>query len=212
MSEHKSDPESEDIAKASDQPSDENLLHGCYQGSEEAAIEIYRRYAPQLGALVRARCSRHLAARLDVDDIVQSVFKSFFRTACTGVYEVPEGKDLWRLLLTIALNKVRAQGRFHRAAKRDVRITTPLDARTPIQTARDWKDEEAEARLRLALAEALEGLPPQQRLLVELRLQGYEVAEISEQVGRSKRTVERGLQKALADLTALFEGDQSDGM
>src|SRR5262249_22404269 len=147
--------------------------------------------------------SARLATRLDVEDIVQSVFRTFFRTVHTGVYEVPEGKDLWRLLLTIALNKVRAHGTFHSAAKRDVRSATSLSEGLSGGVAAR-KDEAAETLLRLALEEALAALPAQQRALVELRLQGHEVAEIAEQVRRSKRTVERGLQQAFAGLRASF--------
>jgi RNA polymerase sigma-70 factor (ECF subfamily) len=188
-------------------PSDRSLLRHFCDGSEEAATQLYLRYARRLRALVRARCGAHLWSRLDAEDIVQSVFRSFFRVANTGVYEVPDGKDLWRLLLTIALNKIRTQGVFHRAAKRDVRLTTNLGDDDPSEAAPAWKDESADTFFQLALEEALAGLPPQQRPLVELRLQGHEVADIARQVGRSKRTVERGLQQALASLSALFERD-----
>ena len=66
-----------------------------------------------------------LASRVDPEDIVQSVFRSFFQRAITDAYSVPAGQDLWKLLLTIALNKVRSQGVYHRAAKRDV-LRSPL--------------------------------------------------------------------------------------
>jgi RNA polymerase sigma-70 factor (ECF subfamily) len=145
---------------------------------------------------------------LDVEDVVQSVFRSFFRAANQGVYEVPDGKDLWLLLGTIALNKIRAQGEFHRAAKRDVRLTTSLGFQDSPAAAQVWKDEAADTFLHLAIEEALEKLPLQQRAIVEFRLQGYEVADIARQVGRAKRTVERSLQQALAALRALFEVEE----
>ena len=186
-------------------PSDHSLLKACHQGSQDAATQLYRRYARRLGALVRARCSAELAPRLDVEDVVQSAFRSFFRLATEGAYEVPDGKDLWRLLLTITLNKLRAQGAFHRAAKRDVRLTTPLSSHEPLSRRQELKDEAADVSLQVALEEALARLPQPQRLFVELRLHGHEVAQIAEQVGRSKRTVERGLQQAYASLRSLFE-------
>jgi RNA polymerase sigma-70 factor (ECF subfamily) len=188
------------------EPSDHSLLQGYHEGSEEAAAQIYDRYACRLVALVRARCSADLARRLDVEDIVQSAFRSFFRVASTGVYEVPDGKDLWCLLLTITLNKIRAQGVFHRAAKRDVRLTTQLSAHETSGTVPSRKDAATDTTLRHALEESLEALPPQQRTLVELRIHGHEIAEIAQHVGRSKRTVERGLQQAVATLKTLFEG------
>ena len=49
--------------------------------------------------------------------------------ACSqGDYDVPPGEELWGLLLVIALNKIRTEETFHRAAKRDVRLS---DRRRP---------------------------------------------------------------------------------
>jgi RNA polymerase sigma-70 factor, ECF subfamily len=194
-------------AAFSERPSDRSLLRRLCGGDEEAATQLYHKYARRLHALVSARCSSHLASRLDPEDIVQSVFRSFFRVANTGVYDVPAGEDLWRLLLTIALNKVRAQGVFHRAAKRDVGVTTSLDAEGVGVYLHARQDDQEDAFLRMALEEALAGLPAQQRVMVELRLQGHDVNTISQQTGRAKRTVERNLQQALARLSALFEED-----
>ena len=72
--------------------SDTSLLQRFRGGDEGAAAELYLRYADRLRGLIRARCSAQLAARLDADDIVQSVFRSFFRAANAGVYSVPPGK------------------------------------------------------------------------------------------------------------------------
>jgi RNA polymerase sigma-70 factor (ECF subfamily) len=185
-----------------DEASDATLLERFCAGDGDAATQLYRRYAQPLRAVVLARFSPQLAPRLDVDDVLQSVFRSFFRTAATGVYRVPAGEDLWRLLLTIALNKVRAQGVFHQAAKRDVRATTSLDGAIDLLPGK--QDEAARIFLQLALEEALSRLPPQHRVAVELRLQGYEVAAIAQRTGRARRTVERTLQQAQAQLIGLF--------
>ena len=40
-----------------------------------------------------------------------------------GDYDVPPGEELWGLLLVIALNKIRTEETFHRAGKRDVRLS-----------------------------------------------------------------------------------------
>ena len=54
-----------------------------------------------------------------MEDIVQSVFGSFFRRLGQGFYDVPEGDELWKLLLVIALHKIRKKAAYHHAAKRD---------------------------------------------------------------------------------------------
>ena len=102
------------------EPSDHSLLRRLRNGQADAATQRYVRYVHRLHSLARHLLSR-LASRVDADDIVQSVFPSFFRGVNQGFYDVPAGEELWKLLLVIALNKIRAQGTFHRAAKRDVR-------------------------------------------------------------------------------------------
>ena len=57
----------------------------------------------------------------------------------------------------------------------------------------------------MVVDEALERLPPLQREMVQLRIEGYEVAEIADKTGRSKRTVERLLQKSREKLGDLLQ-------
>src|SRR5437867_3654775 len=102
-------------------PSDRSLLGRIRRGQGDAATLLYLRYADRLRALAIAQCSSDLARRVEPDDIVQSVFRTFFRRVSRGNYNVPAGEELWKLFLVIGLNKIRAAGAFHRAAKRDVR-------------------------------------------------------------------------------------------
>ena len=187
------------------EPSDQALLDKLRQGDRDAATVLYRRYAKRLRHLIRAKCSAELARRVDAEDIMQSVFHAFFRGARGGCYEVPAGEELWPLLLVIALNKIRTQGTFHRAAKRDVRITCGLDdAKSLQQAVASLEADEPMPFLHLIAEETLERMPPSQREVVELRVAGYEVEEIAAKVGRSKRTVERLLQTCRQQLSAML--------
>jgi RNA polymerase sigma factor (sigma-70 family) len=186
-----------------DEPSDHTLLHRFKDGSEDAANALYHRYAHRLRALARAKSFPDLAGRLDHSDIVQSVFRSFFRGVNGGAYDVPAGEELWNLFLVMTLNKIRANGVFHRAAKRDVRMTTADEAIDRYADA-SQSDENAYALLKMAVEEALDRLPEQHKLVVELRMQGHEVAEIAQTTGRSKRSVERVLQESRERLGALL--------
>ena len=47
--------------------------------------------------------------------------------------------------------------------------------------------------LRLVLDEQMAELPESNRAIVRMRMEGYEVGEIAERAGRSRRTVERVL-------------------
>jgi RNA polymerase sigma-70 factor (ECF subfamily) len=194
-------------------PSDHSLLARVRDGSQDAATTLYGRYAQRLLALARAKCGEDLAARLDAEDIVQSVFGSFFRGAAQGYYDAPSGEEIWGLLLVMALNKIRAKGRHHRAARRDVRktasgdaIDAPAGGVEPPAT-----DEAAHTLLRLVIDEVLDRLPEGHREVVRLRIEGYEVTEIATRTGRSMRTTERVLQEFRARMAEQFgEGSGHD--
>jgi RNA polymerase sigma-70 factor (ECF subfamily) len=192
-------------APAGTAPSDRSLLRRFRGGQPDAATELYLRYAERLRALAVGQVAPDLATRLDPDDIVQSVFRTFFRRAAQGQYDVPEGEDLWKLFLIIGLHKVRSAATFHRAAKRDVRATaTGLIAPTEQLAA---PDEMALATLRMVIDEVLNALPPSMRAIVELRIDGHEVEEIAQRTQRSRRSVERALQEFRARLSPLIRED-----
>jgi RNA polymerase sigma-70 factor, ECF subfamily len=176
-------------------PSDHSLLKRLQRGQNEAPTLLYRRYAERLRALTAAQSSPDLAARVDPEDIVQSVFRTFFRRVAAGQYDVPEGEEIWKLLLVITLNKIRAVGAFHRAARRDVRQTTGGEVYDWAVRSEAGHDERPMALLQLVIDEVLDVLPPGHRPIIELRIEGYEVTEIAQQARRSKRTVERVLQE-----------------
>jgi RNA polymerase sigma-70 factor (ECF subfamily) len=188
-------------------PSDKSLLRRFQHGDQDAATLLFLRYAHRLRALARQQCGADLNRRLDAEDIVQSVFRYFFHAARRGYYDVPEGQDLWKLFLVIALNKIRAQGAFHRAARRDVRLTEDLEACDQSPQFRHQHDKEAYTVLHLVIEDILARLPAPHRRMVELRIDGYEVADIARQSNRSKRTVERVLQEFRHQLGALLNED-----
>jgi RNA polymerase sigma-70 factor (ECF subfamily) len=198
--------ENELQAGTTGEPSDHSLLGQYRRGNEDAATQIYARYACRLRALAQAQCSADLARREEVSDLVQSVFGSFFRGVKRGHYDVPAEEDLWKLFLVIALHKIRRKGNFHRRAKRDVRRTTGGHSfDVTLQTRPDALEQDS-AFLQMVVDEALARLPPVQQEMVRLRLEGYEVAEIAERTQRSKRTVERLLQKCREQLADLLQG------
>jgi RNA polymerase sigma-70 factor (ECF subfamily) len=188
-------------------PSDRTLLARYRGGSQDAATQLYLRYAGRLRGLARAQMGPTLAGRVDLDDVVQSVFGSFFRRAGDGHYDVPDGAELWGLFLVLALHKIRGQAAFHAAARRDAGRTVPLAAGPGSPEPADGGEGAARAFLDLAVAEALDRLTPAHRRVVELRVEGFEVADIAARTGRSRRSTERLLQEARARLRDLLGGE-----
>ncbi len=184
--------------------SDRSLLRRFQRGEADAATLLYLRYAARLSSLARTQRGTDLASRFDPDDIVQSIFRTFFRRAAEGHYDVPEGEDLWRLFLVIALQKIRDACSFHRAAKRDVRTTSSIEAFDNRGASVSSQNEIGLAELKMVVDDLLGGLPATQRVIVELRIDGFQVDEIAQKTGRSRRTVERGLQEFRAQLGAIL--------
>jgi RNA polymerase sigma-70 factor (ECF subfamily) len=187
-----------------DSTSDDSLMRRLVAGSESAARRLYARYVARLRALARARLSTDVNARVDPEDIVQSVFRRFFHAARRGNYDAPAATDLWDLLLVITLNKIRSEESYQRAAKRDVRRTTAGGAEPYLLEQVADRDETAASVLQLHIEEALGRLPAASRRVVELRMEEHGVAEIARHTGRSKRTVERILQESRDTLKDLL--------
>lgn len=168
--------------------SDHSLLRRFRDGQQDAATDLFLRYGARLQALARNKTSEALATRFDPEDVIQSVFRTFFRRASSGLYDVPEGDELWQLLLVITLNKIRTLATHHRAQKRDVTRTS----QDRFQESRAADDRSLHT-LEVVLDDFLSNLPEIQAEVAQLRMEGYQVSEIAEKTGRSKRTVERSL-------------------
>ena len=193
---------------SADGVSDRSLVRRLRTGNQDAATQLYLRYAQRLHALSRAKVSPDLAARVDADDIVQSVFRTFFRRVVKGDYDVPDGEELWKLFLVIGLHKIQTAGTFHRAAKRDVKASLGSDELDRATEAATESDETSLSILQMTIDELLGELSLSHREIIQLRIEGHEVAAIAEQLGRSKRSVERILQGFREQLAGLIGEDK----
>ncbi len=183
---------------------DRSLLRRFREGEQDAATALYVRYARRLQALAKNQTGQNLAARFDPEDVVQSVFRTFFRRASEGCYEVPVGEELWQLLLVLALNKIRALAVHHRAQKRDAGRTVGNDTYSELATEVSGEDAIAYVTMKMVVDELLSQFPPPQDQVIQLRIEGHEVGEIARLTKRSKRTVERVLQQFRKHLTTLI--------
>ncbi len=174
---------------------DHSLLLRVKAGYDDAATALYTRYAMHLRGLAARQTSANLASRVDPDDIVQSVFRTFFRRVGNGQYDVPKGDDLWKLFLVIALHKIRNAASYHKAMKRDVRQTVNVGTEQTIAEAVRSSDTTELSILQLVINDVLADLPETSVDIIRLRIDGHEVADIATQTGRSKRSVERVLQQ-----------------
>jgi RNA polymerase sigma factor (sigma-70 family) len=174
------------------------LLDRWQAGDEKAAQQLFDRYADRLLALARRRISQRLASRVDPEDVVQSVFRTFFARAREGKFHVEEQDDLAKLLVRITVHKTLRQVEFHKAAKRD----PGLEARQGNQAQDrllDVLDNEPTPQTAIAFLDLLEHflsqLRPDERQILEMRLQGYSNADIATKLGIYDRKIRRVIER-----------------
>jgi RNA polymerase sigma-70 factor (ECF subfamily) len=197
-------------------PSDvDRVIEQLRAGDSRAAEELFVRFADQLRRLVQAKLGWRYRRKFDADDVVQSVFKSFIRLQAAEQLAFESWDALWGLLSLIAIRKCGHRLEYLRAAKRDVARersghihADDLErSRAELQAfARDPTPSDA-AILAETLARLMGSIDDRERQIATLALQGYTTSEISTQVGRSERTVQRVLLRIREELRHSAEDD-----
>jgi RNA polymerase sigma-70 factor (ECF subfamily) len=169
-------------------------------GDQQAAAELFRRYANRLVALAKSRLSDKLAGRVDPEDVVQSVYRSFFSDTREGRYDLERGGDLWQLLVTITLHKLNDQVKHNTAGKRAVDRERNFGSEDSLLGMQGHVGSHKPSPLEAAaladeLEELMAGLEPAHRRMLERRLQGYNLEEIATELECSQRTVIRVLER-----------------
>jgi len=170
------------------------LLQRWQAGDQQAARQLFDRYARRLTRLAEQHLSRKLASRLDGEDVVQSVFRTFFRNSAEGQFAIDGSAQLWQLLVKITLLKARAKARYHTADKRNARAEQAGEAADWLAGLVAEEPGPDDAVVLVDQIEALlRGLPPLHARVLERRLQGHQVTEIAGHLGVSRQTVHRVL-------------------
>lgn len=182
-----------------------DLLARWKEGDEQAAALLFERYVNELVGMARNLLSTRMQRRVEPEDVVQSVYRSFFRKAGDDRYVLEKSGDLWKLLAAITVSKVRGQVEFHTAKKRGIYTEESLKANDSIcgfrpEAIADQPRPEDAAAVIEELHAVLEKLDPLQRQILELALQNKDVDEITSEVHRSARTVRRTLQRLREEL------------
>ena len=189
-----------------------DIVKRLCEGEEQAASEVFHRYANRLIAFAHSRMSARFAGRFDAEDVVQSAYGSFFCRARDQRLDLTGGGDLWSLLVAITMNKLRKRIEFHSAAKRHVGRDRSIDGDSPGQMA---ESREPSPREQAALWDEIDlltrDLSEQKREIVQLRLAGWLIEEIAGKVGRSERMVRRVMEQMRNTLGRRLAEAQDDG-
>jgi RNA polymerase sigma-70 factor (ECF subfamily) len=177
-------------------------------GDQDAAADLFRRFAGRLAALAARRLGPLARGKFDPEDVVQSAFKSFFGRQADGRLAPQSWGGLWVLLTTITLHKCGHKLAYLRASCRDVRREQALpDLSDPSWQVVATTPTPSQAAI---LAETVEqiagGLEQYHRDIFQLALEGYASAEIASRVGVTDRTVQRVLRRVRDRLDGLAGG------
>jgi RNA polymerase sigma factor (sigma-70 family) len=175
----------------------------------EAAQELWRRYERAVQRAVRFHARDDLLGpMLSADDLCQSVFKTLYERLAQGEFALDSPEQLAALLRKIARNKVLAQARKQRAARRDSRRVALAEKDAFV--ARDPSPSQ-QAVTREILQRAHQLLSPEERVLLELRGAGLEWDVIAAQVGGEPVNLRQRLSRALAHVREqLVSSESSD--
>lgn len=170
------------------------------EGDSAAANQIWQHYFDRLVRSVRRRMNGQNRAISDEEDIVLSVFDSFYAAAEKGRFpDLSDRDDLWRLLLRMAGRKVIDKRRHDRRQRRggDVRIHS-LNADGEDDSVIEAIGNEPSPEMVLSMQESVEKLFSHLGVghlcdLAGAKLEGYSNAELAQRFECSERTIERRL-------------------
>jgi RNA polymerase sigma-70 factor (ECF subfamily) len=182
-------------------PDDRSLVDLCRGGDEHAAFLLVEKYVDRLVPLARRRISQRLAGRVDPEDVVQSVFRTFFHRIKEGQFHIADQDDLCKLLMRITVHKTLRKIAYHKAAKRDLGMEMGQGAE-PQQHLQNVLDRDPTPEEAVAFLDQLEHflslLKPLERQILELRLQGCSNEEIEEKTGIYDRKIRRVIERVRA--------------
>lgn len=183
----------------------DRLMDCLRRGDEDAASAVFHRFARRLIALARSQLDSWIRNRVEPEDVIQSVFRSFFTRFEAGQFQLGNWDNLWTVLTLLTVRKCANRAEFWQAAKRALQRETNLPGQgDPLGAALAREPTPSEAAILSETVELLmKNVSQQDRTILTLHLQGSDVDAISAQVGRTERTVRRTLERARRTLMRL---------
>jgi RNA polymerase sigma-70 factor (ECF subfamily) len=185
------------------------LMTRLRAGDDAAAVQVFDRFAQQIIFLARRQLHEVLRRKIDPEDVLQSVLKSFFVRCRDGQFQIANWDNLWGVLMVMTVRKCNRAIGFFQAERRDVRRETALAAGgstvLPMPLPAATPTPEEAAILTELLERLMRSLSANDREILTLHLQGHTSAEIGERLGRAMRTIRRSLDRIRHRLEAMQE-------
>lgn len=170
------------------------------EGNSVAAGQIWHLYFERLIRAVRQRLRGQNRAVSDEEDIVASVFESFYQAAEAGRFpELSDRDDLWRLLLSMSARKVIDKRRRDQRQRRGGGIQLhsidgDAERSAMFEVVGDSPSPEMVAMMTESMEQLFSHLSDERLKAIAIaKLEGLTNAEIAANCHCSERTIERRL-------------------
>jgi DNA-directed RNA polymerase specialized sigma24 family protein len=166
-------------------------------GNRDAAQPIWERYYSELVGIARRQLYSAPRTAADEEDVLVSVFDSFFRGAALGRFpDLADRNNLWRILVVITIRKAIDRARHERRQKRlavdhdfgdtERVVLDDLIGNSPTPELCAITTETCRELLQRLTDDKL-------RTIAIWKMEGYTGNEIAAKMGCSSRTIERKL-------------------
>ena len=188
--------------------SSRDLVERWRDGDQQAATALYEQYFEQLMHIISGNLMERYQNHYDSEDVLISAFRTVLTRVSKGEFKFEDDDDVWKLLVTVALNKLRKKVRHHNAGKRDIHLEArsgeAFDGALATQLSQSPGVFEAVEFADL-LKTAMGILSQQERSILQLRMEGFSQKEIAEKLEISDRTVRRAWERIRERLEFLIQ-------
>jgi RNA polymerase sigma factor (sigma-70 family) len=171
------------------------------RGESSASEELLQRYARRLRAIASRRVGCILRSKFDTEDVLQSVFGSFFAEMRSGKISVTSSHNLRGLLALMVTRKCARYAERYSSLSRDYKRESSAEG-VGNNSRGSWEIHDSRPLPDEIVAQAdawnmkLGKLPPLDRQVVESFMLGDSTSEIALRMRCSSRTIQRILRRA----------------
>lgn len=186
-----------------------NLAEPRHRDGRLVEQEIWAEYYRPLTAFARRSLGRTLAAKLDPEEIVQSVFSIFFQHLRDGRFQLRDDEHTRHLLVHLTHRSCSHCWKYYHAACRDIRREVPLTEPSPdLENPNECPAHDSRPDDEILLNEALDRVLGEltckwQQIAVRLSVRGWDTREIGLQLHRTRRAVQQVLLRVRQHLTQM---------
>ncbi len=183
------------------------LVEQAQAGDDDAFTRLYEQYTEHLKHYLQSKISTRFQTRFDTDEVVISMWETVAKgLQQEGRFTFDEDEDVWRLLVSISLNKLRRNIERESAEKRGAHREQALhDQQLDAIARRPSMEEQVHAGE--LIDQIVQRVDAETAMILHMRLDGDLQAEIARKLDIDERTVRRKMQRVRQVVEQLLADD-----